>query len=209
MRIIVPFDAQDPNTRLASQLDAEKRYEFARTMLRDVLDTIISTGHEPTVLATGPVETEEADVIIDERSLNPAVNAFLGQTAERVGIIMSDLPLMTETALHRLLASTSEVALAPGRGGGTNALLVDHGEFRVDYHGVSYLDHLTIANEVDASVEVIDSFQLAVDIDRPADFGEVLIHGDCRTHDWLSDEGFELCRSDGRVEVRRCRYTNS
>jgi 2-phospho-L-lactate guanylyltransferase len=105
--------------------------------------------------------------------------------------------------VKRLYTAEGDVAVAPGRGGGTNALVVRHGNFRVDYHGVSYRDHRERAREVGASVSVVDSHRLATDVDERADLAEVLIHGDGPARDWLVDAGFELDAGGGRVTVRR------
>lgn len=203
MKVVIPFDAREPKTRLGPLFTDEERQEFARAMLHDVLETVTTTGHDPTVLATKPIKDDCLDVVIDDRPLNSAVNALLERIPEHVALVMADLPLMTEAALRKLLTVTSEVGIAPGRGGGTNALLVAHEEFRVDYHDVSYLDHLSVAAELNATVDVVDSYRLAVDIDEPSDLSEILIHGDGRSRDWLVERGFELDRSDGRVTAHR------
>lgn len=118
---------------------------------------------------------------------------------------MADLALATPAALERLFETEADVAIAPGRGSGTNALVVRHPEFRVDYHGTSYLDHRERAQDVGASLETVDSFRLATDIDEPADLVEVLVHGrdDARAPAVLRECGFELTETDGRVTVSR------
>lgn len=204
MRVVVPYAAERPKTRLAGVLDADERVAFAEAMLRDVLDAVEGAGQDPEVLSTAPVDVD-APVTIDERPLTDAVNAVLRRSAERgaVGVVMSDLPLATSTAVGRLCASTGDVVIAPGRGGGTNALVVRHPAFRVDYHGASYLDHLRAAREVGANVREVDSARLATDIDERADLAELLLHGDGRAREWLRGAGFSLDVSDGRVGVRR------
>jgi len=98
---------------------------------------------------------------------------------------------------------SGDLVVAPGRGGGTNALVVRHPDFRTDYHGASYRDHLRAAHELGASVREFDSHRLATDVDEPADLAELLLHGDGRATDWLRDAGFELATTDGRVGVER------
>lgn len=122
-----------------------------------------------------------------------------------VAVVMADLALATPDALDRLFAARqrADVALAPGRGGGTNAFVAAHPAFRVDYHGTSYLDHRRIAAAAGASVATVDSHRLATDIDEPADLAEVLIHGEGRACDWLRDAGFALDASGGRVAATR------
>lgn len=202
MRVVVPFSADRPKTRLADVLTADERREFSAAMLADVLDALGSVDREldVTVLATGPVEVD-ATVEIDERSLTTAVNDRLDRAP--TAVVMADLALATPAALAALLGSDADLAIAAGLGGGTNAFLARDPAFRVDYHGASYRDHLEIAREEGLSVREVDSRLLAVDIDEPADLAELLLHGDGAAKDWLVDAGFELDVGGGRVEVVR------
>lgn len=199
MRILVPFAAEQPKTRLGEILDSAERRAFAASMLEDVLAAIHATDHDATVIATAPVDVD-APVEVDERPLTTAVNARLEGT---VAIVMADLPLVTPQAIELLFEPAAEVVIAPGLGGGTNGLVVAHSDFRVDYHGASVRDHRRIASEIGASLQAVDSFRLAVDVDAPDDLPEVLLHGEGAARDWLADAGFCVAASDGRVEIRR------
>ena len=208
MRVLVPFAADAPKTRLEPVLSADERAAFARAMLRDVLAAIDATGYEPTVLSTAPLDLEEpisAPVVVDDRPLTPAVDARLPTASgdDPVAVVMADLALATPDALERLFTAGGDVVIAPGRGAGTNALVVDHPEFRVDYHGGSLLDHREIAAEVGADLTVVDSFRLSTDIDEPADLVEVLVHGTDHAPAALRKRGFELEADDGRVGIVR------
>ena len=202
MRVLVPFDARQPKTRLDPVLDGDERAAFARAMLVDVLDTIRASGHTPTVLATAPVGVD-APVTVDERPLSPAVNGVLADRNLPVAVVMADLPLVTPDALGRLTDLDAELVLAPGLGGGTSAFLTRHPEFRVDYHDGSYRTHRTWARERDVTVGTVDSFRLAMDVDEPDDLAEVLIHGEGRGAAWLRDAGFELVADARGLTARR------
>jgi 2-phospho-L-lactate guanylyltransferase len=216
MRIIVPFAAETPKTRLSGVLEDAERRAFARAMLEDVLSTLRAAGTDPEVLATAAVETD-APTIVDERPLTDAVNAVLATSEEAVAVIMADLALATPASIERLFDAggdvevpagvdanaDTDVVIAPGRGGGTNALVVRHPAFRVDYHGVSYRDHMQAAQSVGATVRTVDSHRLATDVDEPADLAEVLLHGDGKARAWLAEQGFELAVEGGRVGVER------
>jgi len=203
MRVVVPFSADRPKSRLSPVLDPEERQTLARAMLDDVLDALGSAGHDPTVVATGPVECD-ASVEVDDRPLTDAVDDRLPDAGdEPVAVVMADLALATPEALDRLFAPDADVVFAPGRGGGTNALVVRHPDFHVDYHGASIRDHREIAHEVGAGTATVDSFRLATDVDEPADLVEVLLHAEGRTADWLRDAGFAVTATDGRVEATR------
>jgi len=222
MDVVVPFGAAEPKTRLSPVLDPEERRAFAEAMLADVLAALATAGYDPTVVADEPVdvgalvagtdETAEdgpvdvdAAVAVDERSLTEAVDARLPADPddEPVAVVMADLALATPAALERLFDPDAGVVLAPGLGGGTNALVSRHPDFHVDYHGASIRDHRAIAAEAGASLATVDSFRLATDVDEPADLVEVLLHGTGRAAQWLRDAGFVVVEPDGRVAVRR------
>ncbi|WP_435359109.1 2-phospho-L-lactate guanylyltransferase [Haloarchaeobius sp. DFWS5] len=213
MRVVVPYAPDQPKSRLSPVLDVDERAAFARAMRDDVLDTIRATGYEPELLSTREVDCD-APVTVDDRSLSAAVNGVLaesvagaaaGEPTEPVAVVMADLALATPKSLNRLFDVDGDVVVAPGRGSGTNALVVRHPEFRVDYHGASFLDHRAAAAAVDADFRVVDSHRLATDVDEPADFVEVLVHDDGHTGAaaWLREHSFRLERGNGRVNVRR------
>ncbi|WP_435347691.1 2-phospho-L-lactate guanylyltransferase [Haloarchaeobius sp. HRN-SO-5] len=202
MRVVVPFEGTNPKTRLSDVLGPDERVAFAHAMLRDVLDAVRAAGAEPTVLATGPVDVD-APVGVDERRLTPAVNAVLADADRPVAVVMADLPLVTGPVLERLFATEGDVVVAPGRGAGTNALVVRDDAFRVDFHGASYLDHREAATAVGADPTTVDSHRLATDVDEPTDLVEVLVHGDGEAAEWLRTHGFRLDRGNGRVDVVR------
>ena len=214
MEVLVPFASEEPKTRLAGVLEPDERTAFARAMLVDVLDAVRSAGHLPRVLATAAVDVD-APVTVDDRPLSEAVNAQFAAsfdvddaptdrlTAGPVAVVMADLALATPAAIDRLCGTEGDVVLAPGRGGGTNAIVTRHPDFRVDYHGTSYLDHQAIAAEIGATISVVDSVRLATDVDERADLVEVLVHGDGRSRTFLEDAGFTLETTGGRVRVSR------
>jgi 2-phospho-L-lactate guanylyltransferase len=202
MRVLVPFSVDDPKTRLSDTLDAEERVEFARVMLSDVLEAIRATGRDPELLTTASVDVD-APMTVDERPLTEAVNAALAGTEGPVAVVMADLALAMPAALDRLFAPDADVVLAPGRGGGTNALVARHPAFRVDYHGVSFRDHREAAAEIGAETAVVDSHRLATDVDERADLAEVLVHAEGEAAGWLRAAGFALSTDGGRVEVVR------
>ena len=123
MRVLVPFAAETPKTRLESVLSPAERAAFARAMLADVLRAIVEAGHEPTILATAPLElaapglelpddvATAVSVTVDDRPLTDAVNARLPDgDATTVG----SWPAST-------IASTTSASMArakPSRSGG-------------------------------------------------------------------------------------------
>ncbi|QZP38775.1 2-phospho-L-lactate guanylyltransferase [Halobaculum magnesiiphilum] len=202
---LVPFSPDRPKTRLSDTLSPAERRDFADAMVTDVLAALEVAGFAPRVLTTEPTGRDVPETV-DDRPLTEAVNAALDAhdpgPESPLAIVMADLALATPRALARLRGS-ADVVIAPGRGGGTNALLVRHPEFRVDYHGASVLDHLRAARDLGASVREVDSRRLATDIDEREDLAEVLLAGDGAARDWLVEAGFRLATGDGRVTVVR------
>ncbi len=184
--------------------------------------TVLSTAPlpPPSTLVTdhgdGPVagdggsgeDAPDREVVVDERALTPAVNDALA-AAGPTAVVMADLALATPEAVARLLADGADaegrasVTLVPGRGGGTNALVARHPDFRVDYHGVSFRDHRQRVREAGAALRRVDSFRLSTDVDERDDLPEVLLHGGPRSRGWLRRAGFEIAVTDGRVGVTR------
>lgn len=200
MEVAVPFDAADPKTRLADVLDATERTAFARVLLADVLRTVRATGREPTVYATAPVDVD-APVVVSDRGLDELCDDLLLDPP--VAVVMADLGLATADAVETLFGTDGDVVVAPGLGGGTNALLVREEGFATDFHGVSYRDHRQIAEEAGLDWTAVDSLGLGVDVDERADLVEVLLHGDGQAPEWLREQGFELAVRDGRANVVR------
>ncbi len=203
MDVLVPFATSEPKTRLAGVLTPEERSEFARVMLEDVCETIVEAGGSPTVLSTAEIDCEWP-LTVDDRLLTTAVNAHLDPP---IAVVMADLALATPAALSELFESDGDVVIAPGLGGGTNALVVRHPEFYVDYHGTSVADHRRIAGEIGATVTETDSFRLAIDIDEPEDLVELVLHSDGPAAAWLDDAAVSVTNepTGGRATVSRDR----
>jgi len=203
MRAVIPFDVSTPKQRLSPVLEPAERTAFARAMLQDVLDAMAPTPLEPTVLATAPIEDSiDASTRVDDRPLDAAIDAEI-EAGTPVAVIMADLPLVEPASLERLADTPGDVVFAPGRGGGTNAMVVRNPAFSVDYHGVSIRDHRSIAHERDLSVGEVDSYRLGTDIDAPEDLLEVLLHGAGESRTFLCDAGFGIETRSGRGTVRR------
>jgi len=207
MDVFVPFDADSPKSRLSSLFEPNERRGFAKAMLRDVLDAIDAAGLGPTVLATADIDIDYP-VLVDDRALSTAVNAAIDDAGTPVAVVVADLPLASAAALERLVKPDAGVVLAPGLGGGTNAMVVREPSFRADYHGASIRDHRERVLELGVEPAVVDSFRLAVDVDEPGDLAEVLLHGEGRSVAWLREAGVELAVTDGRVAVERSCQTS-
>ena len=203
---LIPYKPKNPKTRLSSLLSDEERERFAAAMLDDVKAAVKDAMCSPVLVCTELFDSEDVQVTITDADLNGSLNAILPQSVGPTLIIMADLPLADAASIRRVIQTDKDVALVPGRGGGTNVIfLKDPAKFHVDYYGASFLKHKKIAEEAGVSVDVIDSFRLHTDIDEPWDFVELLIHGTGKSRAYLEELGFSISADQGRVGVGRKR----
>jgi len=201
---IIPFKPKNPKSRLSCILDEAEREAFAEAMLLDVVSAVKEVDSQPVILGTELFDSELVQVTIKDVGLSDALNEYLTCALTSVLIIMADLPLADETSIKRVLDTKKDIAIVPGRGGGTNVIfLKDPKRFHVDYYGGSFLKHIRIAKECGLSYEVIDSFRLHTDIDEKEDLVELLIHGTGKSRSFLEERGFRLTTENGRVGIER------
>ena len=201
----IPYKPVNPKTRLGTLLHQREREVFALAMLRDVVSAVVGAGCNPILLCTSPLPAfGEARVQVDARGLNEALNPLFQEHPAPLLLIMSDLPLVSVASVRRMITSEKEIVIAPGRGGGTNALyLRKPPRFRADFYGASFLKHCRIAEQSGCSWEVCDSYRISTDVDEKDDLVEVLIHGGCQSRGYLTAAGFVLAVENGRVGVQR------
>jgi len=129
---------------------------------------------------------------------------LIGSTSGPLLIIMADLPLVTPGVVRRIISTPSDIALGPGRGGGTNAIFIkDRSRFHVDYYGASFIKHQKIADQAGLSCDTVDSFRLHTDVDEREDLVELMIHGHGKAVNFLKSCGFSLLIEKGRVGISR------
>jgi 2-phospho-L-lactate guanylyltransferase len=203
---LIPYKPKNPKTRLSPVLEQDEREKFAQAMLEDVLSALREVNCSPVIVGTELFDSEIVQITVNDADLNQALNEILPTNTQEILIIMADLPLADEASLRRLFRTEKDMAIVPGRGGGTNAIyLKEPKKFRVNYYGASFLKHMKIAEEAGLSVEVIDSFRLHTDIDEQDDLVELLIHGKGKSRAYLEELGFTLSDEKGRVGVIRKR----
>ena len=203
---LIPYKPKNPKTRLSAILSQEEREAFAFAMLEDVVGAVRDANCSPVIIGTELFDSEMVQVTVTDADLNTSLNEILPTTEQNILIIMADLPLANEAAIKRVISTAADMAIVPGRGGGTNAIFIkDPKKFHVDYYGASFAKHLAIAKEAGLSVDVIDSFRLHTDIDEDDDLVELLIHGTGKSRAFLEDHGFMLETETGRVRVIRKR----
>lgn len=203
---LIPFKPKNPKTRLSDVLDQDEREKFAQAMLEDVLSVLKDVNCSPVIVGTELFDSDLVQITVKDADLNASLNEILPTNTNDILIIMADLPLVDEASIRRMLKTEKDMAIVPGRGGGTNAIfLKDPSKFRVNYYGASFQKHMKIAQEAGLSVEVIDSFRLHTDIDEEDDLVELLIHSTGKSKAYLGELGFTLSDEKGRVGVVRKR----
>jgi 2-phospho-L-lactate guanylyltransferase len=203
---LIPYKPKNPKTRLSSLLSQEEREQFAKMMLEDVKVAVKDAMCNPVLVCSELFDSDDVQVTITDTDLNGSLNAILPQNVGPTLIIMADLPLADAASVRRVISTDKDIAIVPGRGGGTNAIfLKEPQKFHVDYYGTSFLKHLKIAKEAGLSVDVIDSFRLHTDIDEPEDLVELLIHGTGKSRAFLEELGIALNAEQGRVSALRRR----
>jgi 2-phospho-L-lactate/phosphoenolpyruvate guanylyltransferase len=214
IRIVVPFKLDNAKSRLAPALKPAERRLLAFAMLRDVLRTVSGFGIV-TILSRPGLDAAKVgyDVAIHESELdlNDVLNELINDEALRgwpsdILIVMADLALLTQKDIAGILSCRGDVVLCPGRGGGTNMILIRRPEFRTCYQGLSFPKHLAFAQRAGFEVSVFESFRAGCDIDCPEDLAEVLLHGRGETRALLEKMGFSVSekgRSWGIGKINR------
>jgi 2-phospho-L-lactate guanylyltransferase len=203
---LIPYKPKNPKTRLSSLLSQEEREQFAEAMLNDVLDAVKDANCSPVIVSTELFDSDLVQITVQDADLNQTLNEILPRAENSVFIIMADIPLADAASIRRAITTQKDVAIVPGRGGGTNVIFLrEPQKFHVDYYGGSFAKHMAIAEQAGLSVEVIDSFRLHTDIDEEEDLVELLIHGAGKSRAYLESLGFVLTTDKGRVGITRNR----
>jgi 2-phospho-L-lactate guanylyltransferase len=172
-------------SRLSEMLDPSERRALALAMLEDVLRLLQAT---PVVSRFGVVSRDTsvlrvaqqmgADRLSDQSTdlngaLTQAASQYTQAGARALLILHADLPLATPDELGRMaakLATPNDIALAPARDAGTNALacITPH-PIPFLFGGHSLERHVHAAREQRLTPHLVRSRGLERDIDRPED----------------------------------------
>ncbi|WP_148688765.1 2-phospho-L-lactate guanylyltransferase [Methanopyrus sp. SNP6] len=176
MRFVVPFaDRRDRKTRLSSCMDEEMREKFALAMLRHVVDVLSKFGEVEVVTPDTRLSVPGAKVRLSNASLDE-----LPLPDGEFGLVMSDLPLLSEEDVERALEGLedADVVLCPSRRGGTSGVFVGEGvRFRPTFGGVSFPRNLKRAEERGMEVTVVKSLGFFADVDEPEDLLDAALLG--------------------------------
>jgi 2-phospho-L-lactate/phosphoenolpyruvate guanylyltransferase len=182
--IVLLKDFELAKTRLSSELDQAARTVIATDF---ALAALLAVGPEALVVAGSQVAAGIAremgnEVIVEDHPAgqNPAarlgIEAAVQRGADAVLLLSSDLPLIKEGVVERLLAwadglSRPVVVAVPARGrGGTNALyLAPPDAIELHFGDQSLAKFESDARSRGVRFETYDSPELALDVDEPSD----------------------------------------
>ncbi len=201
---VVPFKSIGCKSRLSPVLSDEQRHLLAFAMLRDVLKALRSTDRVTLLARPGlrceMLEDLGIELVFSNLELNDALNYFIDRVAssgwhEDILITMADLPLLREEDVKMMIQTPGDVVLAPGRGGGTNMILIRDPRFRTRYSGLSFLKHQLEAARLGIEVGYYYSYRAGCDIDEPEDLLEILLHSNGETKALLETFGIKATSS--------------
>lgn len=198
--MVIPFKHENAKSRLSSVLSPVERRLLAFAMLRDVLSAVLGHGWATVLSRSGLGIVEvgcDVEIVESELGLNDALNSLIEEEARHgwpleILIVMADLALLTEKDVVGILNCEGDVVLCPGRGGGTNMILIRSPAFRTCYQGLSFPRHLAFAKAAGLKATIFESFRAGCDIDEPEDISEVLLHGQGETKALLEKLNFRL-----------------
>ncbi|MGH9603999.1 MAG: 2-phospho-L-lactate guanylyltransferase [Terriglobales bacterium] len=199
--ILVPVKILDgAKQRLSPLLDAEERRALAVAMMEDVLGTLASWDARPPV-AVVTSDSQAAslahrygfEIIADPHNrsetdaIDLATRVALARGWTSTLVIPADIPLITAGELQSIVAAAPDegTVLVPAADGrGTNAVLRRPAAlFPLRFGNDSFLPHRRSAESTGKPVLILDLPGIALDVDRPADLGELLTRaGDRRSH---------------------------
>jgi 2-phospho-L-lactate guanylyltransferase len=183
--VVLIKDFTTAKSRLASVLEPQPRRRLAEMTAARALDASLAVA--PTLAVCGSVEAAElarlrgAALVVEPAPTgqNPAAMRGLAEVLQRGAasalLLSSDLPLVDEAAILRLLAHTdfpgTLVVAAPAAGReGTNALyLRPPGDFSLHFGEASLPKFAEEARARGRRFVVHDDPSLALDLDEPAD----------------------------------------
>jgi 2-phospho-L-lactate guanylyltransferase len=178
---VIPIrDLDGGKTRLAGAIDGDARRLPALAMYHDVLaaasacpslDGVAAVSDDEEALRVAVAAGAEAiatPVGLNE-SLTAATRTLSGRGAERLVVVLADLPLVSAGALRRVAEERADLVIVRSRDGGTNALALAPGAIDFHYGPGSAGKHEDVARSAGLAVRVLDEPSLEFDVDTPED----------------------------------------
>ncbi len=209
---------KNAKTRLSPFLSEDERENLLKAMLRDVTDTlkkhvdeIIIISRDEQVLEYGESLNVTTILENDNSNLNKALTQAMkyckGKT-KKVIIVPSDIPLIGKTNVGMLIEASKNLdfIIVPAMGGGTNMIIMKPMAIHTRFEGLSYQEHIKVAERKKLNPQVHDSFFMALDVNTTEDLGEIMLHGtNTHTRKYLKElkVNVEPFRGSERLKVTR------
>jgi 2-phospho-L-lactate guanylyltransferase len=189
--LVVPVRSlRDGKSRLAPALDPAQRSALLEWLLVRTLEQAAQFPGLKRTLLVSPCEEARARAsasgvrVLDEQApgglnhaLRQAQRALSDLDAARMLTVACDLPLLRAEDLHRLASASAAgtVALAPDRSRqGTNGVCLETGvAFDFSFGPNSFERHLHCVRQLGMHSTIVDTAELAFDVDTPEDLGEL------------------------------------
>lgn len=205
-------------TRLSPTLTPLERENLLKSMLIDVIGVLKQKVSDVVVISSDEDVLEFVDNIgvvtlkeMGTTDLNGALMQAVkwsSKLADQVFIVPSDVPLMKVEHVDKIIkmGETTDMVIAPAKGGGTNALLCPVNGMEMKFGECSFFEHLKEAESHNWPYAVFDSFYMSLDVNTAEDLGEIMLHGtDTETRNFLKLSGLEVLANHGieRLQIRR------
>lgn len=215
---IIPVSSfEESKTRLSPFLSKKERIELLKVMLKDIINTIRGQVEEIFIVSKDENIKEYANELnvgfIYEKEhtdnyLNNALHDGITEIKNNykdndILILPSDIPLIKAEHVATLKSMDHDLIISPSKGGGTNLLCFKRDyDFETQFGDMSYFKHINLAHEYGMSINIIESFYLAIDINTPEDLGELLLHGiGTYTYTFLRSIGINVEGSHGKERL--------
>ena len=205
-------------TRLSPTLTPLERENLLKSMLKDVTNALKNKVQKVIVISADEevlnyVENLDVTPLKEEgeTDLNGALLQavdWCSKQADQVLIVPSDVPLLRSEFVEEIIsmAEYSDVVIAPAKGGGTNALICPVREMDMLFGDCSFFEHIKMAESMNWTVNIYDSFYMALDVNTAEDLGEIMLHGKgTQTRKFLSNNGVLVVPIHGkeRLHIKR------
>lgn len=201
-------------TRLSPKLTPLERENLLKSMLKDVtnalkncvLGVVVISSDEGVLNYVKELEVipiKEEGVTDLNGALQQAID-WCSTRADQVLIVPSDVPLIKKEYVEEMISmgETSDIVIAPAKGGGTNAMLCPVNGMEMLFGECSFFEHIKMAESMNWSVNIYDSFYMALDVNTAEDLGEIMLHGNgTETKKFLGDNGVVVVPIHGKERL--------
>jgi 2-phospho-L-lactate guanylyltransferase len=190
--IIPVSNLNESKTRLSPFLTKEERVELLKVMIKDIVQ-IIRDEVEEIILVSNDENVKDyakelnVSFILEKEHKEDRLNNALSDAIQEVKmyfddkdilILPSDIPLIKKEHIITVKQMDKDLIISPSKGGGTNLLCLNSDyDFKTCFGDMSFFKHLNTANNLNMSINLIESFYISIDMNTPEDLGELILHG--------------------------------